>query len=213
MNTLLDFILHLDVHLPLLVEQFGWLSYGILFLIVFCETGLVFTPFLPGDSLLFVAGTLAGQGTLKVLLLWLVLTVAAILGDSVNYWVGTHFGRRLERSKMVRPEYLEKTQGFYEKYGKKTIIIARFIPIVRTFAPFVAGMARMNYRDFLIYNIVGGIAWVSFFIFAGFFFGRITWVQDNLEKVILGIMVLSLVPPILEVWKQHKASKSLDTRS
>ncbi len=212
MNTLLDFILHLDVHLPLLVEQFGWLSYGILFLIVFCETGLVFMPFLPGDSLLFVAGTLAGQGTLQVLLLWTVFTVAAILGDSLNYWVGTHFGRRLEKSKFIRPEYLEKTKGFYEEYGKKTIIIARFVPIVRTFAPFVAGMGHMNYRDFLFYNIVGAIAWVSSFIFAGYFFGQIPWVEANLEKVILGIIILSIIPPILEVWKQHRASKSRDTK-
>lgn len=206
MKTLFDFVLHLDVHLAALVAQFGWLTYGILFLIAFCETGLVFTPFLPGDSLIFVAATLAGQGMLHVSILWMSFTIASILGDSVNYWVGTHFGARLEKSKMIKKEHLEKTQFFYEKYGKKTIIIARFIPVVRTFAPFVAGMARMNYRDFLIYNIVGGIAWVSFFTFTGFFFGQIPWVQDNLEKVILGIIVISLVPPAIEIWKQRKRS-------
>lgn len=206
MKTLLDFVLHLDVHLAALVAQFGWLTYGILFLIAFCETGLVFTPFLPGDSLIFVAATLAGQGMLHVSILWMSFTIASILGDSVNYWVGTHFGARLEKSKMIKKEHLEKTQFFYEKYGKKTIIIARFIPVVRTFAPFVAGMARMNYRDFLVYNIVGGIAWVSFFTFTGFFFGQIPWVQDNLEKVILGIIVLSLIPPAIEIWKQRKRS-------
>lgn len=206
MKTLLDFVLHLDVHLAALVAQFGWLTYGILFLIAFCETGLVFTPFLPGDSLIFVAATLAGQGMLHVSILWVSFTLASVLGDSVNYWVGTRFGARLEKSKMIKKEHLEKTQFFYEKYGKKTIIIARFIPVVRTFAPFVAGMARMNYRDFLIYNIVGGIAWVSFFTFTGFFFGQIPWVQQHLETVILGIVVLSFVPPAIEIWKQRKRS-------
>ena len=202
MNVFLDFFLHLDVHLAALAAQFGWLTYGGLFLVVFCETGLVFTPFLPGDSLIFVAATLASEGTLYVALLWTVLALAAVLGDSVNYWIGMRFGAVIGRRRWVKEEHLEKTQRFYEKYGKKTIIIARFIPIVRTFAPFVAGMVRIRYRDFFIYNVVGGLAWVSFFTFAGYFFGQLPWVHDNLEKVILGIVVLSFVPPVLEFAKE-----------
>lgn len=202
MNAFLDFFLHLDVHLAALAAQFGWLTYGIIFLIVFCETGLVFTPFLPGDSLIFVAATLASEGTLHLSLLLLVLSLAAILGDSVNYWIGLHFGAVIGRRHWVKAEHLEKTQRFYEKYGKKTIIIARFIPIVRTFAPFMAGMARMRYRDFFTYNVVGGLAWVGFFTFAGYFFGQLPWVQDNLEKVILGIVALSFVPPVFEFAKE-----------
>jgi len=203
MKTLLDFFLHLDVHLATLVQDFGWASYAILFAVLFCETGLVFMPFLPGDSLLFVAGTLAGQGMLQVWTLWAALVLASIVGDSVNYWVGTRFGLRLEQSKSVPQKYLQKTHAFYEKYGKKTLIIARFIPIVRTFAPFVAGMGRMDYRTFLTYNIVGGVSWVSFFIFTGYFFGQITWVQQHLETVILGIVVLSLIPPVVEFAKRR----------
>lgn len=206
MSALLDFILHIDVHLVTLVDQFGGWSYAILFLIIFCETGLVFTPFLPGDSLLFVAGTLAGQGTLHVFILWAILVLASILGDSVNYWIGTRFGHVWKNSKTVRKDYLEKTESFYKKYGKKTIIIARFVPIVRTFAPFVAGMGRMNYRDFLTYNIVGGLTWVSFFIFAGYFFGQIPWVEHNLEIVILGIVFLSVLAPAIEILKSRKKS-------
>lgn len=204
MGSILDFILHVDVYLAALVDQFGSLTYGILFLIVFCETGLVFTPFLPGDSLIFVAGTLAGQGALNSFLLWIILCVASILGDSLNYWLGTRFGHLWENSKTIRKDYLEKTRDFYSKYGKKTIILARFVPIVRTFAPFVAGMGRMNYKDFLAYNIIGGITWVSVFILAGHFFGQIEWVKHNLEFVILGILILSILPPIIEVIKAKR---------
>ncbi len=204
MTALLDFILHIDVHLVTLVDQFGGWSYAILFLIIFCETGLVFTPFLPGDSLLFVAGTLAGQGSLHVLLLWTILVLASILGDSVNYWIGTRFGHAWENSKTIRKDYLEKTQSFYKKYGKKTIILARFVPIVRTFAPFVAGMGRMDYRDFLTYNVIGGFTWVSFFVFAGYFFGQIPWVEHNLEIVILGIVFFSVLAPAIEIFKSRK---------
>ena len=204
MSNLFDFLLHLDVHLTALVQQYGNFTYGILFLIAFCETGLVFTPFLPGDSLIFVAATLASQHFLNILILWVAFTVASILGDSVNYWVGTRFGHKLEQSKALRVDYLQKTQDFYAKYGKKTLVMARFIPVVRTFAPFVAGMGRMNYADFLFYNVVGGVAWVSFFTGVGYFFGRVTWVQNHLETVILGIIALSLVPPVLEWWKLRK---------
>lgn len=204
MSNFFDFLLHLDVHLTALVQQYGNLTYGILFLIAFCETGLVFTPFLPGDSLIFVAATLASQKALNIFILWTAFTVASIAGDSVNYWVGTRFGHKLEASKSLRKDYLQKTQDFYARYGKKTLVMARFIPVVRTFAPFVAGMGRMNYRDFLIYNVVGGVAWVSFFTFVGYFFGRITWVQNHLETVILGIIFVSLLPPALEWWKARR---------
>lgn len=205
MQFFLDFVLHLDTHLAALVEQFGLLSYAILFLILFCETGLVFTPFLPGDSLIFVSATLASQGALNIFFLWVGFVLASILGDSVNYWVGTRFGARLAQSQKIRADYLKKTEDFYTKHGKKTIILARFVPIVRTFAPFVAGMGRMHYRDFLLYNIVGGLAWVSFFSAMGYFFGQVPWVENNLEKVILGIIVLSLVPPIVEILKARRS--------
>lgn len=206
MSALIDFVLHIDVHLAALVSQYGLLSYAFLFLIVFCETGLVFTPFLPGDSLIFVAATLAGQGALNTWLLWLIFCVASILGDSVNYWMGTHFGKVWENSKTIRKDYLEKTRGFYAKHGKKTIILARFVPIVRTFAPFVAGMGKMDYKDFFAYNVIGGVTWVSFFILAGHFFGQITWVHDNLELVILLIIFASLIPPAIEFLKARKKS-------
>lgn len=200
----LDFFLNFDDHLATLVENLGWLSYGLLFAIIFCETGLVFTPFLPGDSLIFVAATLAAQGVLNAFILWLIFMVACITGDSVNYWVGLRFGRRLSRSGSIRPEYLERTERFYEKHGKKTIILARFIPIVRTFAPFVAGMAQMNYRDFIVYNVGGGFFWVTFFVGSGYFFGELSWVQDNLHFVILFIIFLSLMPPLWEHWRTRK---------
>ncbi|MEK9159141.1 MAG: DedA family protein [Patescibacteria group bacterium] len=206
---LIDLFLHLDEHLASLVEQFGWGSYVVLFAIVFCETGLVFTPFLPGDSLIFVAATLAAQEVMNVLLLWPLLLVAAIVGDSVNYWIGSRFGRKLVREKgLIRHEHLDRTRAFYEKYGKKTIVIARFIPIVRTFAPFMAGMAHMDYKVFWFYNVLGGFLWVTLFTFAGYFFGELPWVQENLHYLILLIIFLSLLPPVWEYWRNRKAVRS-----
>ncbi|MFA4815550.1 MAG: VTT domain-containing protein [Candidatus Gracilibacteria bacterium] len=203
--NLIDFFLHLDEYLSILVGQFGWGSYLILFGVVFLETGLVFTPFLPGDSLIFVASTLAAQEIMDIKLLWALFTVAAITGDSVNYWVGSRLGKKIIHEKgLLKVEYLKRTEDFYAKYGKKTIIIARFIPIIRTFAPFVAGIARMNYRTFLIYNICGGIAWVSLFTLTGYFFGELPWVQDNLHILIVLIIVVSLLPPIWEYIKSRK---------
>ena len=193
-----DMIMHLDKHLDQIIQNFGVWTYLLLFLIIFAETGLVVTPFLPGDSLLFVVGAFAARGSFNVGILFLLLTGAAIIGDSVNYLVGKYLGERLSRSRFVKKEYLERTHQFYEKYGGKTIVLARFVPIVRTFAPFVAGVGEMNYRYFLTYNIVGGIFWVALFVFGGYFFGNIPVVRDNFTVVIFIIIFVSLLPGIFE---------------
>src|SRR5471032_1429704 len=191
-HFVIDFILHIDVHLAELVAQYGAWVYGILFLILFCETGLVVTPFLPGDSLLFVAGALAALpgNDLNVHLMVSLMAVAAIVGDAVNYTIGRLFGERLFRnpnSKIFRRSYLDQTHKFYEKHGGKTIILARFVPIVRTFAPFVAGMGRMSYRRFMAYNVVGGAAWIAIFVIGGFSFGNIPWARKNFTVVMIAI--------------------------
>ena len=200
---LIDFVLHIDVHLAELVAQYGLLIYGILFAIIFCETGLVVTPFLPGDSLLFVAGALASLGTndMNVHLLVALLIVAAILGDGVNYFIGRFFGERLfsnPNSKIFKQAYLDKTHAFYEKHGGKTIVLARFVPIIRTFAPFVAGMGKMNYSFFVFYNVTGGIFWVALFTYAGYFFGGLEYVQKNLKLLIVAIIFVSILPIVFE---------------
>lgn len=206
---LFDFIIHIDVHLAELVAQYGTWIYAILFLIIFCETGLVVTPFLPGDSLLFVAGALAalGDNHINVHLMVLLLIGAAILGDLSNYLIGKYFGERLfsnPDSKIFKQSYLEKTHHFYEKHGGKTIILARFVPIVRTFAPFVAGMGKMCYKRFGLFNITGAILWVSLFMYAGYFFGGLEIVQRNLKLLIVLIIFISILPGIIEVWKNKK---------
>lgn len=206
---LIDFILHIDVHLAELVVNYGVWIYAILFLIIFCETGLVVTPFLPGDSLLFVAGTLAalGENNINVHLMVLLLISAAILGDLVNYLIGKYFGERLFRnpnSRIFKQSYLEKTHQFYEKHGGKTIILARFVPIVRTFAPFVAGMGKMCYKRFGLFNISGAIVWVSLFMYAGYFFGGLEIVQKNLQILIVLIIFVSILPGVFEVWRNKK---------
>lgn len=211
-QLLIDFILNIDIHLNELVSQYGTWVYAILFLIVFCETGLVVTPFLPGDSLMFVAGALASLPTnqLHVHLLVLSLILAAILGDASNYTIGRIFGKKLFNnpdSKIFKQSYLIKTHAFYEKYGGKTIILARFIPIIRTFAPFVAGMGHMNYRHFATYNIIGGITWVILFTYAGFLFGGLEFVQKNLKIWIAVIIVLSILPAIIEVIRNRNKHK------
>lgn len=205
----LDFILHIDVHLLWLVKEFGVWSYCILFLIIFLETGLVITPLLPGDSLLFAVGAMAAAGSLDIWIIYLLLCSAAILGDTVNYWVGYYLGPKVfhEKSSFFNREYLEKTHHFYEEHGGKTIIIARFIPIVRTFAPFVAGIGRMNYIRFVLYNVVGGIIWVSIFTFGGYYFGNIPFVKEHFSLVLLVIIGLSIVPAITEYVKRHKKKK------
>lgn len=195
-----DLFLHLDTHLSQVISQYGTWTYLILFLIVFCETGLVITPFLPGDSLLFAAGTFAALGDLDVRVMILLLVVAAILGDTVNYWVGAAIGPRAFQGnhRFLKKEHLDRTHAFYEKHGGKTIILARFVPIIRTFAPFVAGVGAMSYGRFLTYNVVGAVLWVALLVLAGFFFGNIPVVRENFTIVILAIVAISVMPIAVE---------------
>ena len=199
-NTFIDFILHLDQYLNDIIQNYGIWTYAILFAIIFMETGLVVTPFLPGDSLLFAAGTFAALGSLNVWILWLVCFVAAVLGDTVNYWIGNKIGPRAfeQDIRFLKREYLERTERFYDKHGGKTIILARFVPIVRTFAPFVAGVGTMQYRRFFTYNVVGAFLWTGIFIWLGYFFGNIPFVQENFELVIVVIILVSVVPMVIE---------------
>ncbi len=203
--SFIDIVLHLDKHLQMLVQNYGTWVYLILFAIVFCETGLVVTPFLPGDSLLFVAGALAAAGGLNVHLLVVLLIIAAILGDAVNYSIGRYLGPKVfhdEGSRFLNRAYLNKAHEFYERHGGKTIIIARFIPIIRTYAPFVAGIGSMLYPRFAMFNVVGAVIWVVSLAYAGFFFGNIPWVKSNLSLVIITIIILSILPAIAEVLRQ-----------
>ena len=205
-RTAVDFFLHLDKHLAEIIANYGIWTNLILFLIVFAETGLVVTPFLPGDSLLFAAGTFAALGSLDPGLLVLLLSIAAILGDTVNYWVGSYIGPRAFTGEIrwLKKEYLERTHAFYEKHGGKTIILARFIPIIRTFAPFVAGVGAMTYSRFLLYNVVGGIVWVTLFVLAGYFFGNLPAVRQNFSYVILAIIALSVMPIVVEFLRARR---------
>lgn len=206
----IDLFMHLDKHLDALVQSYGVWTYTILFLIVFCETGLVVTPLLPGDSLLFAAGAIAARGTLNAELLVGLLIIAAILGDAVNYHIGRFIGPKVfqnKTSKIFKPEYLERTQSFYERYGGKTIIIARFVPIVRTFAPFLAGVGKMNYSYFLSYNIIGAITWVVIGIYAGVFFGEMAVVKNNFTLVILAIIIISILPAVFEIVRARREAK------
>ncbi len=207
LTSFIDIILHLDTHLLALTHQYGVWVYGILFLIIYCETGLVVTPFLPGDSLLFVAGALCGMGALHLGLLVTLLVLAAFGGDNTNYWIGRTLGLRLfERvsGKILKHEHLDKTRAFYAKHGGKTIIFARFLPIIRTFAPFVAGIGAMRYRLFVVFSALGSIAWIGSLTVAGFFFGNIPLVKNNLTLIILGIIVISLLPAIREFIRHHR---------
>jgi membrane-associated protein len=206
---LFDIALHIDQHLVWLIDKFGAWSYFLIFLVIFLETGLVFTPFLPGDSLIFATGAFSAVGIFNVFLMFFLLSLAAVLGDSVNYSIGRFLGHKIlkMKSKLIKKEYVKKTQHFFDRYGNKTIVIARFVPIVRTFAPFLAGMGFMNYWKFLTYNIVGGIAWVALFLFGGFFFGNIQWVKDNFFFAIIIIIVVSSIPIIFELarhWLKNK---------
>ncbi len=205
-----SFLLHFDEHLANLIHQVGGWTYVVLFLIIFAETGLVVTPFLPGDSLLFVVGTLAGNGLLNIWVCYVTLLVAAIVGDTVNYWVGYKMGPKVfsnENSKIFKKAYLEKTREFYDKHGKKTIILARFAPIVRTFAPFVAGVGKMHYETFLLYNVIGAFIWVTSLLFAGYFFGSLPWVQANFEYIVYFIIIISLLPMVIEYIKHKQGPK------
>ena len=208
-KELVEFIFHIDKHLGALIQSFGSWSYLILFAIVFAETGLVITPFLPGDSLLFAAGALSAKGSFDIWKLSGVLIAAAIIGDSVNYAIGKAVGDKVFKagnSRFFKKEYLDKTHAFYEKHGGKTIILARFIPIVRTFAPFVAGAGSMSYPYFFFYNVTGAILWVAIFVGGGFYFGNAPIVKENFSIVILIIIILSVLPPAFEIWR-HKAAK------
>lgn len=203
----IDFFIHLDRYLPVIIDSFGIWVYIIVFLVIFCETGLVVTPILPGDSLLFALGTLAALGTLNIEALLVILCIAAVAGDSVNYAIGHYIGPKVfhyNDSRFFKKEYLIKTNQFYEKHGGKTIVIARFMPIIRTFAPFVAGVGAMSYSKFIFYNITGGIAWVCIFLLGGYFFGNIPVVKNNFTIVIMAIIIISVMPGFIEYWRQKR---------
>lgn len=209
--SLIDFVLHIDQHLIELTQTYGLWIYAILFLIVFCETGLVVTPFLPGDSLLFAAGAVAALGGMNVHIAAALLLAAAVIGDAVNFAIGKYFGEKLfakPDSRVFKREYLDKTHAFYEKYGGKTIILARFVPIVRTFAPFVAGMGNMHYGRFIRYNIIGALMWVGLLIYAGYFFGELPVVKNNFGLVVIGIIVVSVLPMAVEIAKAKWGKKA-----
>jgi membrane-associated protein len=211
LSSFLDLVLHLDTHLQALTAQYGAWIYAILFAVIFCETGLVVTPFLPGDSLLFVAGTLSATGDPYVHDLFLALAAASFLGDNTNYWIGHYLGPRLfrhENSRVLNPAHLARTQRFYDRYGAKTVFMARFVPIVRTFAPFVAGMGKMRYPRFLFYSFSGSIAWTGSLIYAGYTFGNMPAVRENLSLVIVGIVVISVLPGVIEFVRQRRSGKA-----
>ncbi|HCF61239.1 MAG TPA: DedA family protein [Myxococcales bacterium] len=208
--TLIDLFLHLDRHLGELIQATGGWIYALLFLVLFCETGLVVTPFLPGDSLLFAAGAFAAKGWVDVGLLFVLLAIAAIAGDTVNYWIGRKVGPKVftrESSRLLNKKHLVRTQVFYEKHGGKTIILARFIPIIRTFAPFVAGIGQMSYGRFIAYNVVGGIAWIAICLFGGYLFGDLPFVQKNFSTVILAIVVISVMPAAVEILRERAKTR------
>lgn len=209
-KQLIDMVLHLDKHLGELVNYFGLWTYFVLFLIIFCETGLVITPFLPGDSLLFAIGALSAGNQFNIVAIVIVLTIAAIIGDTVNYHIGKYIGPKVFHKDNVRflnKKHLIKTHEFYERHGGKTIIIARFMPIIRTFAPFVAGMGSMSYARFIVYNIVGGVLWVTLLVFAGYFFGNIPIVKKNFTLVIMAIIFISILPGFIAYWNERMSAK------
>jgi membrane-associated protein len=210
LSFLLNFILHLDEHLIEFVAQYGLFTYGVLFFVIFIETGFVVTPFLPGDSLLFAAGTIAALDSLGIGLVITLLIIAAILGDTANYWIGHYFGKKIigsSKNRLIKQEHIAKTEEFYEKYGGKTIILARFVPIVRTFAPFVAGIGTMEYKKFIFYNVIGGVLWVTLFTLGGYFFGNIPFIQENFHYAVFLIILLSLLPMVYEYVQHKKKSK------
>jgi len=207
LKSMIDLFLHLDEYLAKIITDYGAWTYAILFSVIFVETGLVVMPFLPGDSLLFAAGTFAALGSLNIGFLILLLIGAAFLGDTVNYSIGRYLGERAYNIKWIKKEYFDKTHAFFEKHGGKAIFLARFVPIVRTFAPFVAGIGKMSYSYFITYNITGGVVWVMLFTFAGYFFGNIPFVRHNFEYVIIVIILISILPMVYEGWKARHEAK------
>lgn len=207
-----DLFLYLDKHLDVIIQDYGTWTYLILVAIIFCETGLVVTPFLPGDSLLFAAGTFAARGALDVHILFLLLAVAAVLGDTANYWIGAAIGPRAFSGKyrLLNQRHLQRTHEFYERHGGKTIVLARFVPIIRTFAPFVAGIGAMNYPRFITYNVAGGVAWVGLFVYGGYFFGGLEFVRQNFTLVILAIIFISVLPIAIEFARSWLSSRPVD---
>lgn len=206
-KTAIDFVLHIDKYLDIIIRAVGLWTYAVLFVIIFIETGLVVTPFLPGDSLLFAAGAFAAKGSLNIYTMWITLMIAAVLGDTANYWIGHYIGPRAANLRWVKKEYLERTQAFYAKHGGKTIFLARFVPIIRTFAPFVAGIGKMRYGYFLTYNVVGGIVWVSSFLWLGYFFGNLPFIERNFSLVVIAIILISVMPAVIEAVKAHREGK------
>jgi membrane-associated protein len=208
-NFIINFILHIDEHLAQIISDYGTWTYAFLFIIIFIETGFVVTPFLPGDSLLFAAGTFAALGSLSPVVLFILMAFAAILGDTINYWIGNYIGDRAFSGtiRWLKKEHLDRTHEFYEKHGGKTIILARFVPIIRTFAPFVAGVGSMSYGHFISFNVIGGTLWVAIFVFMGYYFGNLPFVKKNFELVIFAIIFISFIPPVLEFFKAKKANK------
>ncbi|GAB1232335.1 DedA family protein [Ferrigenium sp. UT4] len=212
LSGLIDIVLHLDAHLLALVQEYGMWVYAILFFIIFAETGLVVAPFLPGDSLLFVIGALCGMGSLQLEVALPLLVLAAFMGDNTNYWIGRLLGLRLlnrASPRLIKPEHLEKTHAFYAKHGGKTVIFARFLPIIRTFAPFVAGIGTMDYRKYVMFSITGGVSWIGSLILAGFFFGNIPVIKENLTLMILVIVVISFIPAFVEFVRQRRNRRNV----
>ena len=213
LKTLIDIVLHIDKYLSEIIQNYGLWTYLIMFTIIFLETGLVVTPFLPGDSLLFAAGTFAAMGVLDVMWLFVLLSIAAIAGDTANYWIGAYVGPKIfhkEKVRFLNKKYLDRTHQFYEKYGGKTIIIARFVPIIRTFAPFVAGIGSMTYWRFISYNVIGGIAWIVLCILAGYLFGNLPIVKDNFSLVIVAIIIISILPGVIEYMRHRLAPAAVN---
>ena len=209
-RTLLEALLHIDQHLGVLAHQYGLWTYGILFLVIFCETGLVVTPFLPGDSLLFAAGALSATGALDIVVLFLILNLAPLMGDSTNYWIGRKLGRAAfdGRFRLLKRQHLERTERFYERYGGKTLILARFVPIVRTYAPFVAGASRMRYGRFVTFSILAALIWTSLLVLGGYWFGNIPVVRENFGLVVIAIILLSLLPPLVEFARHRMKARN-----
>jgi membrane-associated protein len=207
---IINFLLHVDTYLNDIIIRYGAWTYGLLFLVIFMETGFVVTPFLPGDSFIFAAATFAARGALNPWLIFLILSIAAVSGDSANYWIGHTEGAKAYTGevKWIKKEYMDRTHAFFEKHGGATIFLARFVPIIRTFAPFVAGVSEMSYGHFITWNLVGGVTWVALFTLAGYFFGNIPFVQKNFELVIVAILVISVIPIFVEWWKARKATRS-----